>query len=75
MYDFLDLTKPMEVICFSSKKYKPVKVTAVGMNKISDEDGENQVSEMWFSVEFEDGVSRRVIDPFGMMKDEWRYVL
>jgi len=74
MSSFLDLSKPIEVICFRTMKFKTAKVKAVGLETISEEIGENQIPRLWISVEFEDGFTRKLPDAFGVFKDDWRYV-
>lgn len=77
MSSFLDLSKPIEVICFRTMKFKTAKVKAVGVETISGESGEigdNKIPRLWFSVEFEDGFIRKLPDAFGTFKDDWRYI-
>ena len=74
MSSFLDLSKPIEVICFRTMKFKTAKVKAVGLEPINGADGENKIPRLWFSVEFEDGFVRKLPDAFGTFKDDWRYI-
>lgn len=74
MSSFLDLSKPIEVICFRTMKFKTARVKTVRVETVSDEEGMNKISELSFSVEFEDGFIRELPDPFGVFKDDWRYI-